>query len=376
MSRFKEQLPKTRRPERPERVRQTFLSTADACRHSAYLSLKHPAKGHPLTRGSLVHLFIERATNVLIAEGERQLPPDVAKDLMQSILDEAVEVDLPAYEQDAARICANHWAECTLLDPDTFVGCELPLTLEIDGWTITGTLDRLDIREDTAFIADAKTGLGVPSQAEFENKPQLPTYGALLMFGTIRGEKVPLGAGINMISMKEVYPRLDPIDGELVFRHRIMDRREVTDHLDSLRGLVKRLSHSFETGYWPATPGSHCRFCPAPQECPILDELDPAPLENLEQARELAIQQHLHKGTPRKATQLLRGWVEKNGNFTFGRDMEVTVETTERRKTINADQLEEAVMASANFGAPFDRARFFSSTIGSRLVIRKVEDDS
>ena len=377
MTRLREQIPKTRRPVKPDDgyVRRTVLDLADKCLHSAALYFKHTdSTSHARNRGIVFHNFVERATMTMLANGEQTMPADVAKELAQSLCDE-FPGNLPANEQEVVRVCAFRWAEATVFDPEAFVGVEIPIQLHLGGeWTLTGRLDRLDIRGDQAFISDYKTSLYLPSQEEFENDFQVRTYCTLLAFGQLDpNQDLEFGGGLNGFHARWEYPRLQPTDdGELIHRYCFLDRGDLTDHLAVLQGAVGRLDTAYETGYWPATSGSHCTLCPARTECPIPDSehvLDQ--ITNVAEAEETA-DQHLHlKAAADRARRSLKSWVEKTGELDVGTDLVATVDTIERRKRVEPEALEEAVMASVNFGAPFDKDAWFGKTTGTRFSIKR-----
>jgi hypothetical protein len=377
MSRFKEQLSKAKRPVKPDDgyVRRTVLDLADKCLHSAALYFKHDGStSHPRNRGIVFHQFVEKATLTMLAQGEQKMPGDVAKDLAQSLCDE-FPGNLSAEEQDVVRVSAWRWAEATVFDPETFVGAEIPIQLHLGGeWTLTGILDRLDIRGDQAFVKDYKTSLYLPTQEAFERDFQALSYATLLAFGQLDpNSDLQFGGGLNGFHMRWEYPRLQPTDdGELTFRYHYLDRADLNDHLTVLQGAVKRLDTAYETGFWPATSGTHCTLCPARTECPIPDsEHELEQITNQAEAEAVA-EQHLHlkalADRYRKSTKL---WVEETGDLDVGADLVASIDTVERRKRVEPAALEEAVMASVNFGAPFDKDIWFGKTTGTRFALKR-----
>ena len=363
-------------PPLPDTMRQSFLSQADGCLHSAYLSLDEPRHvTHAMTRGTLVHEFIQRATELMLLEGEVKLVPELAKTISQELIDECDE-NLTAFEADVVRQCAYTWAEGTEIDPATFVGVEVPLELRLDGMTVTGTLDRIDIVGNEAIIRDVKTSLYAPSVEEAASRPQLRTYATLLAYGALRGEEMALGRHVAGFHLVYEYPRLGLTeDGTMVSRHHYMDRGELLDHKASLQALVDRLRRAWETGNVPATTGSWCSICPARSRCPIPDaSREFVYPESEEEARE-NLGQHLHlKAAADRARKSVKSWVEENGALLEG-DMRADVTLQERRASIDPEKLQAAVAESLRDGTPFDVNEFFGKKSSSRFTIRRQRSD-
>jgi hypothetical protein len=205
--------------ERPESLRQTVISKFDACPRSFYLYCKYDggAPAARLDRGIVFHEFVERAVRMMIDTDETSMPPEVAKDLIGSIITERKDLVVPEYEQNALRAMAWHWANATIIDPEEVVGLEQKIELALPGGKVHGTPDFATITQfGYAQIDDYKTSLAIPSMDELENGAksfQGRLYCLLFAFGIPEGESLPLGKGLEEFRFRTVYPRFVTDDG-------------------------------------------------------------------------------------------------------------------------------------------------------------------
>ena len=303
--------------EAPEKVSQTLLSHVDVCAYSGALYIRH--KGGPQTpemaRGEVFHDFAEKATNYLIEQGESEMPPEVAKDFMQAVLEERVDLQVPESEQEACRLMAWNWGASTYLDLEAIVGVEVMFETQLAGWTIRGKIDRLEIANNCAIVRDYKTSLHVQSEESYRESFQPKTYGLIALEGVPEGEDVPLGKGLDGVHCHEDYPRYRrEEDGELVNRYEFYDRARLHDFARTLEGHLRKLEHGIETGEWAAQEGPHCQRCPASSECPIPPELKKVKTIGTEgDAIEVARRIEIRDNEANADIAALKAWTDQHG---------------------------------------------------------------
>jgi len=320
--------------EKPEKFSQSLLAKWDTCHRSAFLYLKHkggPAT-HPLIRGSVFHHFVQETTQYLESVQEHSIPGDVAKDRMMALIasGELVDTDdqgkkrrlainLPEYEQDALRVMAWNWAESTMIDPQHVVGIEQMIEMRVGDHIVRGKLDLAQLNPlGYGEVDDYKTSLSIPKQDEIENGAkgfQLKFYAALLLFGKPAGEDFGLGAGIDRVLARLLYPRYRNSEtGALIGREIMLSRTDLNDFMQSLAAHLDGLERAFKTRKFQATDGAHCSECPARQDCPLPDHLHAYPrIENEEQAIEQAKFIDFTATDVRRAKKALRDWQDENG---------------------------------------------------------------
>lgn len=274
----------------PGTLRQSWLALIDKCPHSGLLYLKHEdLKSHPMMRGIVGHATVERCIKACVEHGQPKVDQHHAKAVLMEVLMENPEWVVPVSDMDALRVMLTHFADGFECPPDPLV--EQRFHLEINGRVISGTIDLLWVQDGVLHIRDWKFGFGLPAQDEVSGKDpstgqqrgakavQLIIYTLLASDGHMvdgNGELVKLPGQFNKIDARFVYPFYTADDG-LVERGLVIDRLELVEHRDWLRVLLNRAEAGFQTGQWPAIPGSHCARCPAPRECPI-----PAKLREIE----------------------------------------------------------------------------------------------
>jgi hypothetical protein len=355
--------------EAPEKASQTLLSRVDVCPYSAALYLRH--KGGPQTpamaRGEAFHDFAERATNMLISNGEAEMPPEVGKDLMTAVLEERTDLVVPASEQDACRLMAWNWALSTYIDPETIVGVEAMLEAEVAGWTIRGKLDLCRISGNVGIVEDWKTSLMIPSVEDYKRSFQPAFYAFLMAEGRVEGDTA-LGEGLAEIHTKELYPRYRrEEDGQLVHRYDEFDRARIHDFRQTLTALLAKLDQGLKSGEWAASPGSHCATCPASSECPI-----PAHLRQIKtvgtpgDATELAMGITMREAEIKTDKAALKAWVDENGEVVVGDERwSFTLSRSERA--------DKAAIKEALASAGLDPDAFYKESVSTRFGKKKVK---
>jgi hypothetical protein len=261
--------------EPPEKASQSLLARIDVCPYSGALYLDY--KGGPQTaamaRGEAFHSFAEQATNMLINEGETNMPPEVAKDLMQAILEDRTDLALPAHEHEACRIMAWNWGSAMFIEPDQVLCNETMVELEVGMWKIRGRIDLALSRPDGIEVIDYKTSLALPTAEQYEGNFQGLDYSLMIAEGVPEGETAPLGKGVATFYRSQLFPRYTDKDGSLVRREAVADRAQLHDFKRTIESHLEKLTHGLATGEWAASPGSHCVTCPASSECPIPADL-------------------------------------------------------------------------------------------------------
>jgi RecB family exonuclease len=351
--------------EAPGTVSATLMGHLNACRRSAYLYMRYRGgtQGHPLARGDAAHEVFERATKMMLESSEPHMPGDVVRDLATQVIADRVDLDLPVHEMDAIAAMAWNWGEATYLDLENIAAVETLMAVQVGGWTVRGRIDRGEIDGSTAYIDDYKTALSAPSQEAFEKQVQLPIYALLFAEGQVvspEGEVLepePMGKGLANFRVREVYPRIPKEDGTLFYRETWFDQAQIHDIRVRLEALLGRLEHGLQTAEWKATPGTHCKRCPAPSECPLppnlrtFDDLDDQlhhqeviTIETLEEASEYAQMEARVKALGGALHKSLKGFAEENDvSIPLGEDLELAFTTRESDRMRDKEELKRAM---------------------------------
>lgn len=370
--------------ERPEKASQTLLSHIDSCPFSGALYLKH--KGGPQTaamaRGEAFHDFVERALGMLLENDETHMPPDVAKDLMQAVLEERVDLSVPASEQDACRLMAWNFAAATVIEPSTVAGVEQMLEVQVGDFTVRGKLDLILRGDGWLQIKDWKTSLSLPSIADYEQSFQPQLYALLALDGVPEGGGTPIGKGLSEVQTLEVYPRFrkdsggthiddyDVAPGEMISRYATYDRGHLADFRRTVEALLTKLEHGIETGEWAAQESSHCRICPARGECPIpLESRALRVITTEAEAREAASHLAGVDEDAKLTRAAVKEWCGENGHLVMG-DEEWGFKL-ERRETAQKDAIKELLRECGQ-----DPADFFRESTSTRFAKRRVQKEA
>jgi RecB family exonuclease len=366
--------------ERPETLSQTLLSKHDRCPRSAYLARRYKTGSVEMDRGTAFHMVPERATALMLEQSppETTIPGEICRELADAVMAERTDLVLPAEEQDAVRAMAWNWGEAWTVDPETFIGTEVPLELEIGGFVVTCRIDLVEGQGSTIHIHDYKTGLNIRKREEIQRGFQGKLYGLAVLFGQQRETGLNLGAGINDVWFYETYPRYrDKEGGGLIKKEGVWTRTELAEFKVSLERNIERFAESLETGDWPARDGSWCSECPAPTECPI-----PAHLRSVEQitnaseaedafSRKMALERE-----SRRLQAGLRGFVKEHGQPIFVGDYAFDAAVAQSKEVIDWDELIVGLTRTSELGAPFeinDHIRIKQSTkFGKR---KKTEEE-
>jgi hypothetical protein len=431
-------IPEADRPEKPDRYSQTFLRHFDRCRRAAYLYLKHKGgvPSHHLDRGTVIHAVAQRQAELALENNEPMVPHDVMRELLLEEL-EKPGVTVPAEEIDGLREMTYHLAAGRVFDPATIVAIERLVILEIGGCKISCKLDFAWVSEDgkRAGVEDYKSTQNLPDNsswgpAETEDgkrrtrrfmfQPLL--YGLALVFGhpasrcgacggsgttepfirikTLNADVVapcpacengwvledtPLAPRAEEVELAYAYPRYlnvdDDGDASLVSRGTTVTRIELEDHRRWLETVIAHVEHAFETGEWPATPGSHCNECPASGECPIPDHLRnmQGAIRTPEDGAAVAAQWLLLTKQAGELWTAMKEVADQGmpivvGDFVFEFRSSEVHELKKSRGKNDWAGLQAAIEHSAETGEPFQLERWVKKRTQTRFGKHKLED--
>jgi putative RecB family exonuclease len=213
-------------------------------------------------RGTLVHAVLER----LFDEPAEHRTPDRAVGLLPSAWEALVaeEPELAAMIEDSEHLSEESWFQdagrlverwFTLEDPTRLEpeARELYVETEVDGLTLRGYVDRLDVAPGGELrVVDYKTGRS-PSE-RFEGKALFQMKFYALVLWRMRGE-VP-----RMLQL--VYLG----DGEVV--RYVPDERDLLAIEANVRAVWRAIERAAETGDWRPSPGRLCDWCDYKGLCP------------------------------------------------------------------------------------------------------------
>lgn len=264
----------------PATLRQSLLSSMDNCPYAGYLYVAHDggAPSHPMHRGSAFHATVARCIETLTLTGNTTIAPDDAKAVMLEVLDENPQWIVPAGQMDGLRVMVFRWAMAFVLPPGA--RAETPFYMRVDEETVTGTIDLLWTKGDTAYVRDWKAGWHLYPQTDVSGTDggtgvargakaaQLITYALLMADGA--SDLMRLPAGINKFDLAFCFPMWSDEAGDgIAERGVVVTRPELIEHREWMRGLVARTVRAFAENRYAAVPGSHCSRCPASWLCPL-----------------------------------------------------------------------------------------------------------
>lgn len=395
---------------------QTFLKYHDRCDRAAmlYLLYQAGAGSHELNRGLIFHEVIEALTLLAVVGGEGVVeawgedrshtvpPPEVGKDFLLAYLDEHPHLQVNAVERDALRYMVANWCVGEYFNPEQVIGIELPFTLEIGGFTVQGHVDRADdLGGGMLQVVDYKTSFAMPTDEEFkaqaftrDGRPyfagnfQTMLYALGLVFGET--ELGAIGQDFDRIRLVLRFPRYLRPDG-LASREVVVTREQLLDFKLDVEQQLRRLAEvNLGERRWQATPGNHCRECPAEYACPLPKLLRPESqhanldtLEDLEKAgaawyfmstRSARLKARIKKAAERLGEDdpALLDLGEDGIGVRIGTDLALLFVPTETEKIRDKAELREAIEATAQYGESFDWTEHFSHTDGTKFDKRKV----
>jgi hypothetical protein len=305
----------------------TFLRHANRCMRSGFLYAKHRRSGVQsanMMRGSAAHAIHERATKAMLSQAELELPPEVAKAIVNEVL---AEYPVPVEEHDYLREYAHRWAsQWRLREEERVVAVERLFELELAGWTVRCKVDFASADEENrVYVADYKSGRGaLPYDEIARRRPdgpmatkafQLIVYVLAVVFGRpVDGEQV--ARGCQEAIAEYVYPGIETADGLMLRRTTGMTRLAMLEYRESLATLLARVAEAERTGEWPAVVSdAACGECPCMAECPIPSELRDfhGEVNTLEQAQDALALSHVRTQRERALRRELRAFSEARG---------------------------------------------------------------
>jgi hypothetical protein len=395
----------------PDHYRQTLLAKSVQCPRSAYLYTKYDggALTHPLAGGTVLHRAIERFIRELLKEDERYGIPERAKDILNETLAEATDLTVSPDRFDSMRAMVFHVAEGLVIpnseDEAEVVCLETPVTVELNGRRITGTIDFAEADEYEVRIRDWKSAFHnvtrpedepeddeyVPTKAEWDGTFQLILYAYALATGSIEG--APEGfnfRGVQRFRLRQDHPRqFWKREGTMAYREAVIDIETLLDWRLYLEAAVEKLDRAFAEWQFPAVWGDHCDFCPASAECPI-----PAPLRKWrgelrtdeDAARAMVIRER-HKQIGDELWASVKGFMKgRGGRLRYGRDRELHFKKSEseklrRKVTIEGRKMDareelKSQIERRNAGYPGEIIweEFYEKSVSTRLTARTLTD--
>lgn len=386
----------------PEEWRQTFVSKATECPRSAYLYLRYNggALTHPLAGGTLLHRAVERFIANMIEHDERTGDPETAKDILNEVLVESTDLAVSPDRFDSLRAMLFHVAESLVIDPAKVICLETPVSVEIDGRKITGTIDFAEASDERGLVKDWKSAFYnaarpdvdvdeeeyVPTKEEWPGTFQLVLYTYSLATGQVNNAPFNFNH-IPEWRLRQEHPRqFWKGEGTIAYREAVIDRDTLLDWGLYLQAEIAKLERAFEGWQFPAILGHHCDYCPASAECPI-----PAPLRRYrgeirtaEDAARAAITRERHLRIGGELWDAIKGYVKVSGKrVRYGRDLELYLRKTEgeklkekvaipgsTKKIKGREALHDAVRRLDELGIPLDWKEFFTPTVSTRLTKR------
>lgn len=398
----------------PETYRQTLLSKSTECLRSAYLYTKYSggALTHPLAGGTILHRAVERFIRELIEEDEPIGVPERAKDILNEVLVESTDLTVSPERFDSMRAMMFHLAEGLVIpraeDPATVVCLETPVSVELNGRTVTGTIDYAEADDHEVLIRDWKSAFHnaergqdevdeegdgdeeyVPTKVEWPGTFQLILYAYALATGSIEGAPEGFNFGQTPVfRLRQDHPRqFWKRQRTIAYREAVIDRDTLLDWRLYLESAVEKLERAFETWQFPAVMGTHCALCPASGECPI-----PAgprkyagELRTDADAVRAAILWERHGARRDEYWDRLKDYMKRRGGrLRFGRDLELRfkkVESERMKRTVEVegrkmDAREElkAQIERRNNGFPgvIHWEEYHDKSVSTRLSRRKL----
>lgn len=383
---------------------QTFLKLHDRCDRSAmlYLLFRAGAGGHELNRGSIFHDVWAELTEFAIREGEHRIPPEMGKDALLAYYERNPEVQVNAQERDALRYMIANACTNEYLDPTKIIAVETTFQLEIGGFIVVGRIDRADHTAPGRLdVIDYKTAYNMPDRDDFipqsfapDGRPyfsgnfQTMLYALGLAFGVLDdGLRLE---GFEEYGLRLVFPR-HVKNGALGERSVVVTSQQLLDFKFDVESQLRRLREvNLGEGRWQATPGNHCRECPAEFACPLPRLLRPesqhANLASLGDLEKLAANVNFMGGRTSTLKARLKKAAERleqdqpgvldlpDGmrGVRIGDDLAFVFQPYERESVGDKVALQEAAKLAAHTDGNLDLDWHFKTSSGTEFKKRKV----
>lgn len=395
----------------PDTYRQTLLAKSVQCPRDAYLYVKYGggALTHPLAGGTVLHRAIERYIQILLRADERYGNGETAKDVLNEVLAEATDLTVSPERFDSMRAMMFHLADGLVVpnseDEAEVVCLETPVTVELNGRTITGTIDFGEADDEEVRLRDWKSAFHnvtrpqddpdddeyVPTKAEWTGTFQLILYAYALATGSITG--APEGfnfAGARRFRLRQDHPRqFWKREGVMAYRETVIDIETLLDWRLYLEAAVEKLDRAFAEWQFPAVWGSHCDYCTSSAECPI-----PAPLRKFRgelrtdaDAARAMVRRERHKQAGDELWEAVKGFMKgRGGRLRYGRDREIFFKKSESEKMRRTVQVEgrkldareelKAQIERRNAGYPGEIIweEYYEKSVSTRLTARTLTD--
>jgi hypothetical protein len=173
---------------------------------------------------------------------------------------------------------------------------------------------------------------------------------------------------------------------QLARRETTITLAELENHRRWLEALIGKVDHAFQTGEWPAVPGSHCSECPAQNLCPIppvlrgqlfdaeTGELIGAVDSNDSARAALALRDRLTFEAG-ELWEAAKAWADQGNTIIVGDkvyEFTPTSTTSVRKKggKNDWDGLVDAIEHAAETGEPFERDVWIKTTTSTRFQKR------
>jgi hypothetical protein len=328
------------------KIRQSTLSNYDGCSLKTFFDFTSWGwSSHPAAAGTTFHLFAAEALRTMMRTGETQIP---VSECFEILYEQAAQRDIPLHAR--VKVPMQHWpllrlgvlkfAKDNTFSVDRIVGVEERLEAQVpvtrpDGSlgyrTFTGQMDVLMFEPpDAAIIIDWKLTFALPSKPrQAEEEEAWPSaekeamkalswtgYAQQRFYGYLTLKNYP---SIQKVTMREFYPARGEVREATLYR---ADMEHVERELGLLiEGLDAALMAGPEhagTGTaldpWPASPGTQCRWCAKPSQCPIEAEPRKAGVINsVEDATRVAAEYHVADAVRARSREALKEWCADNG---------------------------------------------------------------
>jgi hypothetical protein len=234
----------------PETFRRTFLERTTKCMRLAQLEHEAGVSGPEARVGHAFHAIAAAVGMATVLRGDErptQQMADAVADRILSHPEEGWDLTQAMYE-DVVDLVRRWVPHARFAADEQF---ERKYRTELDGTTLTGTIDRLRIVGDQAMVKDYKTGQG---------KPLDPP--------TVQGDVYSWHIfmhhpEVEVVRYKEEWTRFgiptQPFD---YYRDEVLD--SVTRWL---RTRLRVIRAAYEQPRLPTKPGGWCAHCPAPTTC-------------------------------------------------------------------------------------------------------------
>lgn len=400
-----------------KRASQTFLRHASRCPRSAYLYAEHKgeAQNDAMARGTAFHVLAERSIKLAIENGEQTIPPELVRDVLTEVL---AEFPVPFDEHDFLREMSWRWASEWTLDPAQVVACETLFVLNVGGWEVRAKVDFAELRGQTLYVADWKSGRGAFSYDDIARKRsdgtflprtfQLVLYALAVKYGKpVRVEPCSVcthsyypkvqhvvgvcpvcdgrttvehiedatpGARAQDVIAEFIYPAIENEEGRMLRRTTGLTALELSEQLESLKALVDRLATSERTGDWPAIVSTAaCGECPCPPECPIPEAMRDhnGTITTVEQAAEALEALEIRREQDSKKRAAIKAFAKEHDvEIRFGAD-KVARFVYSKTERLN----KEAVLAAVQQQRPLARDEALSVTESTNFKDVKLSED-